>query len=217
MSSAGCLVRAIAKEGNDHHQIRRSPRKESSVTCPLTRAPCSLKGKLSRVYPIQHCLLHVTNSKSFIMTRNEDIALPEVRVTDSNNRQSQNVEPQVTEQHISDADQTSARQWESYRKRASVLVGSSLSQLPIWGKSIHNIGSTPIEYPHRLCHELWCLSRVLYQQLDIERKPRCHWYCRDNLQWSHVPVDAIPLRSLHETMGPMATDCCSLRYCHRMP
>ena len=64
------------------------------------------------------------------MAPNEDIALRESRPsgleldTDSHD----------TEQNMASHSQSDMRQWESKRKRASVLAGSAISQLPIWGK-----------------------------------------------------------------------------------
>ena len=39
-----------------------------------------------------------------------------------------------TEHDVPNFDQLDSRQWESHRKRACVLIGSAILQLPIWGK-----------------------------------------------------------------------------------
>ena len=62
------------------------------------------------------------------MARDEDIALHELQVTNS--------EPEgldIEQQSAVTIDQADSRQWETKRKRACVLLGSSLLQLPIWG------------------------------------------------------------------------------------
>lgn len=61
--------------------------------------------------------------------RNEGISLREPLPPDVGGQ-----EPQDTEQHAFNLDQADSRQWESNRKRACVLVGSAILQLPIWGR-----------------------------------------------------------------------------------
>lgn len=61
------------------------------------------------------------------MARNEDISLRESPPSDVREQEAQDIE-----QDVSNADAES-RQWEPKRKRLSVLVGSAILQLPIWG------------------------------------------------------------------------------------
>lgn len=61
------------------------------------------------------------------MPRSETSSLEESRPSDVGEQ-----EPQDIEQDVSNAD-AEPRQWESNRKRVSVLVGSAILQLPIWG------------------------------------------------------------------------------------
>ncbi|KAL8819980.1 MAG: hypothetical protein Q9191_007614 [Dirinaria sp. TL-2023a] len=61
------------------------------------------------------------------MLRSETRSLEESRPSDVGEQ-----EPQDIEQDVSNAD-AEPRQWESNRKRVSVLVGSAILQLPIWG------------------------------------------------------------------------------------
>jgi hypothetical protein len=63
------------------------------------------------------------------MTRNESISLRESLPSDIGEQ-----EPHNTEQDASNLEQANSRQWESNRKRACVLVGSAILQLPIWGR-----------------------------------------------------------------------------------
>ena len=63
------------------------------------------------------------------MTRNEGISLRESLPSDVGEQELHN-----TEQDASNLDQADSRRWESNRKRACVLVGSAILQLPIWGR-----------------------------------------------------------------------------------
>jgi hypothetical protein len=63
------------------------------------------------------------------MTRNEGIFLHESMPSDVGPE-----EHHDTEQNASHADQADSRQYESNRKRARVLVGVAILQLPIWGR-----------------------------------------------------------------------------------
>lgn len=65
------------------------------------------------------------------MTRNEGISLRESLPSDIGGQ-----ERHDTEQDASNLDQADPRQWESNMKRACVLVGSAILQLPIWGMLI---------------------------------------------------------------------------------
>ncbi|MCJ1479723.1 hypothetical protein MMC13_008409 [Lambiella insularis] len=62
------------------------------------------------------------------MARNEDISLRDSPRSDVG-------EPELhdAEQNVSNTDQANSRQWESNRRRACVLVGCAILQLPIWG------------------------------------------------------------------------------------
>lgn len=60
------------------------------------------------------------------MTQNESISLRELDIGEQ--------EPRIAEQDTSNIDQADSRQWESSRKRACVLMGSAILQLPIWGE-----------------------------------------------------------------------------------
>ncbi|MCJ1269319.1 hypothetical protein MMC22_009210 [Lobaria immixta] len=62
------------------------------------------------------------------MIRNECISLREPLPPDVGEQ-----EPHGTEQNAFNLDQADSRLWESNRNRASVLVGSAILQLPIWG------------------------------------------------------------------------------------
>ncbi|MCJ1225611.1 hypothetical protein MMC12_002260 [Toensbergia leucococca] len=62
------------------------------------------------------------------MTRNQGISLRESLPSDSGEQ-----EPYDAEQYVFNLDQADSSQRESNRKRACVLVGSGLLQLPIWG------------------------------------------------------------------------------------
>jgi hypothetical protein len=62
------------------------------------------------------------------MTRNEDIPLRETPA----NRCEQ--EPYDTERDAFNLHHADSRQWESNRKRTCVLLGSTILQLPIWGR-----------------------------------------------------------------------------------
>lgn len=63
------------------------------------------------------------------MTRNEDISLRESLPSGVGEQQPHDIEPEA-----SNLDEADSRQWESHRKRACVLVGSAILQLPIWGR-----------------------------------------------------------------------------------
>lgn len=63
------------------------------------------------------------------MTQNEEISLREVQPSNVGEQ-----EPHDIEQEASNPDQAESRQWESKRTKACVLLGSSILQLPIWGK-----------------------------------------------------------------------------------
>jgi hypothetical protein len=63
------------------------------------------------------------------MPQNEVISLHESVPPDAGEQVSQE-----TEQDALSVDQGNSRQWESNWKRACVLVGSAILQLPIWGK-----------------------------------------------------------------------------------
>lgn len=65
----------------------------------------------------------------FNMSQNEDIVLREEPPT---GRGSSTVSG--TEHDVPNLDQLDSRQGESHRKRACVLIGSAILQLPIWGK-----------------------------------------------------------------------------------
>src|ERR1700761_6393904 len=54
---------------------------------------------------------------------------------------------------------------------------------------------------HRICHELWRLPRILFQQLDAERQSRNYRYHWHDFERRHVPVHAFPLRAFHKKMG----------------
>jgi hypothetical protein len=59
-----------------------------------------------------------------------EIALRELSPSDSPEQRHSH-----TEQHGTSFAEADARQWESKKKRAMVIVGSGLLQLPIWGMS----------------------------------------------------------------------------------
>jgi hypothetical protein len=63
------------------------------------------------------------------MTRNENVALREALPLGASEQQ----QPSHPEQDVSN-DQSDLRQRESNTKRACVLLGSAISQLPIWGR-----------------------------------------------------------------------------------
>jgi hypothetical protein len=63
------------------------------------------------------------------MSQNDSIALRENLSLDSGGQESRDIE-----QDALSLDQEGPRQQESSRNRAFVLVGSSILQLPIWGK-----------------------------------------------------------------------------------
>lgn len=62
------------------------------------------------------------------MARNEDIVLREPQPSNISEHTRSN-----SEQDAPNLEQNDSRQWESGRKRASVIVGSAILQLPIWG------------------------------------------------------------------------------------
>ena len=62
------------------------------------------------------------------MAQDGGISLRESRVPDGQQ------EPHDIEQSAVTIDQADSRQWETKRKRACVLLGSSILQLPIWGR-----------------------------------------------------------------------------------
>jgi hypothetical protein len=64
------------------------------------------------------------------MAGDSEIALRELPLSDSPEQHYGNTEQDGT--GFAEAD---ARQWESRKKRAMVIVGSGLLQLPIWGMS----------------------------------------------------------------------------------
>ena len=66
-------------------------------------------------------------------------------------------------------------------------------------------------HKHRLCHELWRLPAILLRQLDIPRQPQLHRYHRNHVQRRHVPLDAFPIRPLHQAMGSISAACRLLR------
>ena len=66
-------------------------------------------------------------------------------------------------------------------------------------------------YQYRFRYELWRLPRVLLRQLDSARQSQPDRYHRNHLKRRHVPVHAIPVCTLHPTMGPQAADRCLLR------
>lgn len=72
--------------------------------------------------------LYNPNSSQFKMVQNEGISLREPLPPDVGEQ-----EPHDTEQNAFNLDQADSRLWESNRKRACVLVGSAILQLPIWG------------------------------------------------------------------------------------
>lgn len=63
------------------------------------------------------------------MTPKETISLRESLPPDVGEQDGHNIE-----QAASNPNQADSRQWESTRKRACVLLGSAILQLPIWGK-----------------------------------------------------------------------------------
>lgn len=65
------------------------------------------------------------------MLRSESITLGEPQPSDPGE-----YELRDTEQDGSNLEQADSMQWESNRKRAAVLVGTAISQLPIWGMLI---------------------------------------------------------------------------------
>ena len=86
---------------------------------------CSLKITAS------HLVLSVlkTQLNFFAMTRNEDTSRYESQSLGVGEQDSHDVE-----QDASTPDQADSRQRDSKRIRISVLVGSAILQLPIWGK-----------------------------------------------------------------------------------
>ena len=64
------------------------------------------------------------------MARNENISLHEPMASHVGEANQQN-----TEQDADIQDQAEPRQYESSVKRACVLLGSAILQLPIWGRS----------------------------------------------------------------------------------
>jgi len=67
--------------------------------------------------------------KFFAMAESGTISLHELVPSEAGQQDSQE-----TRQSASILDQNDSRQWESKRKRACVLTGSAILQLPIWGK-----------------------------------------------------------------------------------
>jgi hypothetical protein len=63
------------------------------------------------------------------MAPNEDTPLRESAPLDVADQ-----EPNYSEQNASELEEADSRQWESNRKRACVLLGTTILQLPIWGK-----------------------------------------------------------------------------------
>lgn len=64
------------------------------------------------------------------MTQDEHIPIQELSPP---NRSIVGGQHQVNEQNVSSLDQADLRQWDSYKRRACVLAGSAILQLPIWG------------------------------------------------------------------------------------
>ena len=62
------------------------------------------------------------------MSRTDAVSLRDRLTPEIAEQQSPEAEDDVS--HFGQAD---SRQWESHRKRASVLLGSAILQLPIWG------------------------------------------------------------------------------------
>jgi len=91
----------------------------------------------------------------------------------------------------------------SDRKKALVLLGSAVLQLPIWGAKLPMADLTAWANPHndRFRDELWCLSRILHYSLAIEGQPRIYRSHRHNLQWSHIPLDACIVLTLYQEVG----------------
>ena len=96
------------------------------------------------------------------MSLNEDISLRESLPSDVGEQEAHN-----TLQDASNLDQADSRIWESKTKRACVLVGSAILQLPIWGRLKFYYNLVAIHtHIRRLRHELRRLPRILFQQLD---------------------------------------------------
>ena len=74
---------------------------------------------------------HLPNStfNRFTMAPFEVISLRESLPTDTGEREAHDIE-----QDTSNLEQANSRQWDSSGKRARVLVGSAILQLPIWGR-----------------------------------------------------------------------------------
>ena len=90
------------------------------------------------------------------MTRNEDIPLRETLASDVVEQA-----PNDLEQEVSNLDQADLRQRESSRKRARVLVGSAIVQLPIWGR-LGILSWFHSTHQSRLYHELRRFPRILF-------------------------------------------------------
>jgi hypothetical protein len=91
------------------------------------------------------------------MTSNEDISLSGLPPSDFRDQVLHN-----TEQDAFYLDQVNLRQQESNTKRAFVLAGSAILQLPIWGMLNPNVDCNST-YKRRLRDELWSFPRILFR------------------------------------------------------
>ena len=157
------------------------------------------------------------------MSQGETVSLHEWRPADAAGDQARSGDPEQETSGPNNQDDDS-RLSRSNRERALVLVGSALLQLPIWGINYSFftfllyiikwdilVYCTDTDYSFRFRHDLRRLSRILFQQLDAKRKPLRHRYHRYDLQRRHVPLNAVPLRTLHPPLGPETTSGSAVR------
>jgi hypothetical protein len=108
----------LTENGKDRHRLLH-----------ICMAHTSTRLKFFGLKATQHNLLKVSIFKEITMPQNEVISLRETRRSDASEHQLYN-----NEEDASSLDQADSRRWESNRRRACVLVGSGLLQLPIWGR-----------------------------------------------------------------------------------
>ena len=111
-----------------------------------------------------------------------------------------------------------SRQLESNKRRAFVLLGSAILQLPIWGRSQY--GQLAIAV--LLTHLGFAMSYGVFQEYyssnwTLQGSRSLTGIYRYHFQWSYVPLDAFLVCALHETMGGETPDRSSYWCATHMP
>jgi len=97
------------------------------------------------------------------MPQSENISLHELQPTAS--REPEHV---YADQDLTHLEQASLRQSESKKKESMRVVGSCDSAIADMGYATQFVNQN-MTHTTRLRHELWCLSGVLFKQLDLPR------------------------------------------------